>query len=137
MHQHQMPVNKQRAVRVLIVEDEPMIALNFEDVLIDAGFQIAGVAGKLEKAMALIEGGACDAAIVDANLGGVSASPAAIALAARGLPFIVTSGYLPEQMQGIFPGALFVQKPCRPELLIQTLNTLLLNRKDVAQKHSG
>ena len=55
--------------------------------------------GKLEKARALIESDACDVAIVDANLAGVSASPAAIALAALGLPFIVTSGYSPEQMQ--------------------------------------
>ncbi len=125
------PVNKQRTFRVLIIEDEPFIALSLEDVLVDAGFRIAGVVGKLEKALALIESGACDVAIVDANLAGVSASPAAIALAARGLPFIVTSGYSPEQMQGIFPGALFIQKPCRPDLLIQTLNTLLRDRKDV------
>ena len=128
MRLHQMPVNKQRNVRVLIVEDEPMIALSLEDVLLDADFEVAGIVGKLERALAVIESGACDAAIVDANLAGVSASPAAVALADRGLPFIVISGYSPGQMQGVFPGALFVQKPCRPELLIQTLNTLLLNR---------
>ncbi len=124
-------VNKQRTFRVLIIEDEPFIALSLEDVLVDAGFQIAGVAENLEKALVLIESGACDAAIVDANLAGVSASPAAIALAARKLPFIVTSGYSPEQMQGIFPDALFIPKPCRPELLIKTLNTLLRDHKDV------
>ena len=128
MRLDQMPVNKKRSIRVLIVEDEAMIALSLEDVLVDAGFQIAGVVGKLEKALALIESGACDVAIVDANLAGVSASPAAIELTARGLPFIVTSGYLPEQMDGLFPGALFIQKPCRPGLLIQTLDALLPDR---------
>ena len=131
MSLHQMPDNKQRTVRVLIVEDEPIIALGLEDVLIDAGFQIAGVAGKLEKALSLVESGVCDVAIVDANLAGVSASPVAIALAARGLPFIVLSGYSPEQMQDVFPGALFIQKPCGPVLLLEKLNTLLLVRKDV------
>ena len=131
MSLNQMSGNKQRTVRVLIVEDEPIIALGLEDVLIDAGFQIAGVAGKLEKALSLVESGVCDVAIVDANLTGVSASPIAIALAARGVPFIVLSGYSPDQVQGVFPGALFVQKPCRPELLLETLNTLLLDRKDV------
>ena len=105
--------------------------LSLEDVLIDAGFQIAGVAARLEKALSLIESGACDVAIIDANLAGVSASPAAMALAARALPFIVMSGYSPEQMQGEFPNALFIQKPCRPELIIETLTTLLLDRKDV------
>ena len=131
MSLHQMPDNRQRTVRVLIVEDEPIIALGLEDVLIDAGFQIAGVAGELKKALSLVESAICDVAIVDANLAGVSASPVAIALAARGLPFIVLSGYSPEQMQGVFPGALFIQKPCRSELLLETLNTLLLDRKDV------
>ncbi len=128
MHPHQMPDNKERTGRVLIIEDEPLIALSLEDVLINAGFQIAGVAGKLEKALALIESVACDVAIVDANLAGVSASPAAIALAARRLPYIVMSGYSPEQMQGVFPGAHFIQKPCRTELVIETLNALLLDR---------
>ena len=130
MKLHPMPESRPRSVRVLIVEDEPIIALGVEDILIDAGFQIAGVAGKLEEALTLIEGGACDAAIVDANLAGVSSSPVAIALAALRLPFIVMSGYSPEQMQGVFPDAVFIQKPCRPEVLIERLNTLLLNRKD-------
>ena len=99
MRLQQIPVNKQRTFRVLI-RGRAIYWLSLEDVLIDAGFQIAGLVGKLEKARALIESDACDVAIVDANLAGVSASPAAIALAALGLPFIVTSGYSPEQMQG-------------------------------------
>ncbi len=111
-----------------------MIALSLEDVVVDAGFQIAGVVGKLEKALALIESRACDVAIVDANLAGVSASPAAIALAARGLPFIVISGYSREQMDGFFPGALFIQKPCRPDLLIQTLDALFPDRETLPRK---
>ena len=114
-----------RTVRVLILEDEPLIALSIEDILLDAGFAIAGVATKLENALALIESGACDAAIVDSNLAGVCADPAAIALAARGLPFIVLSGYSQEQMKSPFVGARFLQKPCRPEVLIETLTAVL------------
>ena len=129
MRLQQMHVNKLQTARILIVEDEPMIALGLEDVLIDAGFQIAGVVGKLDKALALIESGACDAAIVDANLGGVSASPAAIALAARGLPFIMISGYTKEQMLGEYPRASFLSKPCPPEMVIETLNSILLERE--------
>ena len=114
-----------RTVRVLILEDEPMIALGIEDILLDAGFAIAGVAFKLENGLALIESGACDAAIVDSNLAGVCADPAAVALAARGLPFIVLSGYSQEQMKSGFAGGRFLQKPCRPELLIETLTDAL------------
>ena len=124
-----MPADRQRIARILIIEDEPVLALCLEDVLIDAGFEIAGVVWTLEKALALIEIGACDAAIVDANLAGVSASPAAIALAARGLPFIMMSGYSKEQMLGEYPQAFFLPKPCRPELIIKTLKSILLEEQ--------
>jgi CheY-like chemotaxis protein len=120
-----MPLDRQQKARILIIEDDPTMAYDFEDLLIEAGFNIAGVAGKLEKALVLIESGSIDAAIVDANLAGVSASPAASALAARGVPFIVLSGYSREQLQNAFPGALFIQKPCRPAQLIQALNSVL------------
>ena len=126
MRLYQMPVDKQQTARILIVEDEPVIALGLEDVLIDAGFEIAGVAGKLDRALVLIESGTFDAAIVDANLAGESASPAAKALTARGLPYIMMSGYSKEQIQGEYPRAVFLSKPCRPELLIETLNSILL-----------
>jgi DNA-binding response OmpR family regulator len=120
-----MPTDKQQHTRILIIEDDPTMAHDLQDLLVEAGFEIAGVAGKLEKALALIESGACDAAIVDANLAGVSASPAASALTARGLPFIVLSGYSREQLQGAYPGALLIQKPCRPAQLFQALDTIL------------
>ena len=104
------------------------MAHDIQDFLVEAGFEIAGLAGRLEKALALIENALFDAAIVDANLGGVSSSPAASALTARGLPFIVLSGYSREQVQGAFLGALFIQKPCRPAQLIQALNTIVLQQ---------
>jgi DNA-binding response OmpR family regulator len=111
--------------RVLIVEDEPMLAFALEEFLIEANFDIAGVAGDLETALAIIESGVCDVAILDANLAGVSAGPAATALTARGLPFLILSGYSLDQKQGSFAGALRLQKPCRPDRLIQALRSIL------------
>jgi DNA-binding response OmpR family regulator len=111
--------------RILIVEDEAILALLLEEFLVDAGFEIAGVAGRLETALALIKQGQFDAAILDANLAGVSSGPAASALTAGGVPFIVVSGYLPEQQPGAFSGAVCLQKPCRPDDLIQTLRAIL------------
>jgi len=102
-----------------------MLAFALEALVIDAGFQIAGVAGKLETALAIIERGVCDAAILDANLKGVSAGPAASALAARGIPFIILSGYSLDQRQTAFAGAIHLQKPCRPERLIEALRGIL------------
>jgi DNA-binding response OmpR family regulator len=111
-----------RKARILVIEDEPMIAYVLAEFLTDAGFEIGGVAGRLETALAMIECSVFDAAILDANLAGVSAGPAAVALKARGLPFIVVSGYLPEQQESAFEGAVCLQKPCNPETLLKTLH---------------
>lgn len=102
-----------------------MLAYALEELVTEAGFLIAGVAGKLEVACAIIERGVCDAAILDANLKGVSAEPAAAALVARGIPFIILSGYSLDQRQAAFAGAIHLQKPCRPERLIEALRSIL------------
>jgi CheY-like chemotaxis protein len=114
-----------QVARILVVEDEPMLAYALEESLIEAGFEIAGVAGRLDTALAMINIGEFDAAIIDANLAGVSAGPAAAALAARAIPFVVVSGYSPEQHPAAFPGAIFVSKPCRAEQLIRALCSIL------------
>ena len=111
--------------RVLIVEDEPILAFALEGLLVDAGFEIAGVATRLEKALTIIESGICNVAILDANLAGISAGPAASALAARGLPFLILSGYSRDQLPDAFSEALCLQKPCSPERLIEALRSIL------------
>jgi DNA-binding response OmpR family regulator len=111
--------------RILIVEDDPFLAFALEDLLIEAGFEIAGVATRLEKALAIIESGIYDAVILDANLAGVSAGPAASALAARGHPFLILSGYSRDQLSGAFSEALCLQKPCSPDRLIEALRSIL------------
>jgi len=117
--------NGRNNAHILVVEDEAMLAFALEESLIDAGFEIAGVAGRLETALAMIEGSVFDAAVLDANLAGVSAGPAATALKARGLPFIIVSGYFLEQLPSAFSGALCLQKPCPPERIVQALRHLL------------
>ena len=119
------PANGARATRVLIIEDEPLVAENLRADLIDAGFDVVGVAPKLERALRLIEEANCDIAIVDANLAGVSAAPAAAALTARNLPFVVLSGYARGQLSSEFATAAFVQKPCRMSRLLDEIRALL------------
>ena len=67
--------------RILIVEDEPLVAWTLEEALVDAGFVVVAIVGRVAKAMAVIKGIACDAAIVDANMAGERASSVAQALA--------------------------------------------------------
>jgi DNA-binding response OmpR family regulator len=116
-----------KPVRVLIVEDEPLVAENLRADLIDEGFEVVGVAARVESALNLIHDMEFDVAIIDANLAGRSAAPAAAALSARKLPFMVLSGYAREQLQREFSDAVYVQKPYRIRRLIDELNSLLRN----------
>ena len=103
-----------------------MIAFTLEELLMISGFDIAGVAGRLEAALEIIEKDVCDAAILDTNLAGVSSGPAALALTKRGIPFIVVSGYsTAQQHDAAFAGALRLQKPCDIDHLIFALHNIL------------
>ena len=118
-----------RCARILIVDDEPMIAIDLESVLLEAGFEIVGIAGNLEKALSIVESGVCDAAVLDANLNGVSAAPIAAALAARGLPFLVLSGYASDQQPEALRAGRYLQKPANPVQIVKVLNQI------VSEKH--
>jgi DNA-binding response OmpR family regulator len=125
-----LAVDPAEPARVIIVEDEPLVAENLRDDLVEAGFEVVGVAPRVESALKLIEGTGFDVAIIDANLAGTSAAPAAAALSARGLPFMVLSGYAREQLQREFSEAVYVQKPYPVRKLIDALNSLLHKQRD-------
>ena len=78
--------------RILIVEDEPMIALGLEDTLIDAGAEIIGPAHTVSRALELVDTPGLTAAIVDLRLHNEPAGPIIERLAARGVPFAFYSG---------------------------------------------
>ena len=117
--------------RILVVEDELMIVLMLESLLLEAGFEVADVATKVEAALAFVEAGAFDVAILDANLAGVSSAPVAAALTARSVPFLVVSGYATAQQNGAFAAGLHVQKPFQTEALIEALRSTLAERTSI------
>jgi len=82
-------------LRLLIVEDEAMVAMMVEDMLEDLGCVVVDVAGTLSRGLALVAdpGLDLDGAILDVNLGGDKVYPVAEALTARGIPFIFATGY--------------------------------------------
>jgi CheY-like chemotaxis protein len=81
------------AVRVLLVEDEPIIAMTAEDMLDALGCQVVARAATLEEALAASARGDFDVAMLDINLNGVTSLPVADALKDAGKPFIFTTGY--------------------------------------------
>jgi CheY-like chemotaxis protein len=85
--------------RVLVVEDEVLVAMELESVLLKQGCTVLGPAMTVERAVALIDEERPEAALLDLNLSGQSALPVAAALNAGGVPFVVVSGYGEAQMQ--------------------------------------
>lgn len=83
----------ERAKRVLIAEDETLIAMDVEQLVVELGYSIFGVHNTLESALAVIEQDLPDLALLDANLMGQSTVPLAMALARRGVPIIFSTGY--------------------------------------------
>jgi CheY-like chemotaxis protein len=89
-------------LRILIAEDEALVAMMIEDIVTDLGCTVVGPAASVARALALIDGERLDGALVDLNLGGEHARPIAEALVARGIPFVFVSGY------GLYVVRLFV-----------------------------
>jgi CheY-like chemotaxis protein len=80
--------------RILIVEDEFLIAMNLAEALQDAGSIVLGPVSSVDKAIQKIQSEPhIDGAVLDVNLGGVRAYPVADLLIAMNIPFVFTSGY--------------------------------------------
>ena len=79
--------------RVLVVEDEMMILMIIEDMLADLGCESVTAAATVDQALALIDAQVFDAAMLDMNLNGNKSHAVADALAARGVPFVFSTGY--------------------------------------------
>jgi CheY-like chemotaxis protein len=93
-----------RDFRILIVEDEYLIATTLHDALESVGCVVVGPVPSIQKAMeAIASDPKIDAAIVDVNLGGALAYPVADALLARKIPFIFTSGYEDDVLRTRYP----------------------------------
>jgi len=104
--------------RVLVVEDDAVLGLDTVQQLTDAGFDVIGPAVSVAKALRLISETGCDVAVLDVNLGSETTESVARELRARGIPFVVVSGYSSEQHPAGFRGAPTLSKPAYPEDLV-------------------
>src|SRR5580704_474263 len=109
------------ALRVLVVEDDGLVAMTLEDLLDDLGCEVVGSAASVAQALAWLEaGGTADAALLDVKLGAEFVFPVAEVLAARGVAFAFTTGY-GETPDPRFRDAPVVGKPIRRERLSEVL----------------
>ncbi len=98
--------------RVLIVEDESLVAMLLETILEDMGCTPVGPASTVDEGMALAAGGdALDAALLDVNVAGRQVFPVAQALKDRGVPFVFSTGYGEGGLPDEWRGQCTIQKP--------------------------
>ncbi len=97
-----------------------LVAMNIEDMLLDLGYEVAGLASRLEPALALAREGAFDIAMLDVNLAGQASFPVADALK-RGIPFLFATGYGIQGITENYRSAPVLQKPFRARDLQEAL----------------
>jgi len=110
--------------RILVVEDEALVAMLVEDALVEAGYEVIGPARSVAQAMKLLEGETPAAAVLDLNLAGETSTPVADALARRGVPFVVATGYGVAGVPAAHRAAPVLPKPYDPADLTATIARL-------------
>nr|WP_276573867.1 response regulator [Bradyrhizobium sp. IC3195] len=115
------------APRILVVEDEYLIALELDTQLRVAGYRVIGPVPDIDGALKLLKADRPDAAILDVNLAGEWVTPVAQALQAMSVPFILASGYVAADLQGapVLRDAVNVGKSWRPDYLLKALRSVL------------
>src|ERR1700730_3320703 len=122
------PVEVGLRKRILLVEDEILLAMMMAQTLGDLDFEVVGPFGTVDEAIAAIEREPIDAGILDINLGGEMVYPVAGALQARKVPFVFMTGYGSEAVAAPFPDVRIFQKPIEREIL---QNLFVANSPDV------
>jgi CheY-like chemotaxis protein len=115
---------------ILVVEDEPYIALELQAAIEEAGGHVVGPVGSVSAALALLQSSAVAAAVLDVQLSDRDATPVAEALIARGVPVVFQSAKsLPPALRERCPQAVVYRKPVDAGSLLQTLVKVTTQRK--------
>lgn len=110
--------------RVLIIEDEPLLRLDLEAMVVDAGWRVSGSAGDLDTALQRIADTPTDIVLLDANLQGQPVDDICAALVARNIPFAFVSGYPREALPRAYRQAPLLRKPVDDAALARELAAL-------------
>lgn len=116
-------MNPVEAPRILIVEDEAMVAMLIEDLLVELGYRTTGPVARVSEALACVAADEIDGAVLDVTLIDGKSFPIADALFARGIPFVFLTGYGLAGIDEPYRSHPVVQKPFTRDLFEQTLAT--------------
>jgi CheY-like chemotaxis protein len=112
--------------RILVVEDEALIAMDLQCLLEGAGYQVLGPCNSQAAAFAVLERSQPDLALLDVNLGGTDVFGVADALAERKARIIFLTGHTAQRLPEPHRHRPLVAKPYLPHLLLQAIQRALL-----------
>lgn len=107
--------------RVLIVEDNPVIAFDLQDALAEAGMAVIGPALDLASGLELAQGSALDGAVLDIDIAGTPVWPVARTLAERSIPFLFVSADCADTLPEEFRAVVCLDKPAASHEVIAAL----------------
>lgn len=110
--------------RILVVEDQPLIALEAKQAIEAAGYEVIGPAYTLEDALFVAKTEPIDAALLDVDIGGQPVYIVADILRARHIPFVFVSGFRSEALVEAYRGHPVLSKPLRPTEIARALQAL-------------
>jgi CheY-like chemotaxis protein len=111
--------------RILVVEDEAMVAMLIEIIVSDAGCVVVGPIATVRRALETIERERVDAALLDVRVNGCQAYPVADALMARGIPFVFVSGFARKEMPANYRRCAYIAKPFQPDAILASLDKMI------------
>ena len=111
--------------RILILDDEPLLALDVGTTLEEGGYEVFGYTHSVREAKGLLEADRPDAAVLDVNLGRETSLPVAQRLRELGVPFMLLSGYEPSAFPEEMRDCPRLAKPFRQEELLRGVEDLL------------
>jgi DNA-binding response OmpR family regulator len=117
-------------MRVLIVEDEAVIASLIESTLAEAGYSVVGPVATVEQALESVKGRRCDAAVLDVRVNGREIYSVADALGDCGIPFVFVSGFAQEDMPPKYRSHPYVAKPFHPATILARLIKIMPRAAD-------
>jgi signal transduction histidine kinase/DNA-binding response OmpR family regulator len=120
-------------LRLLVIDDEPLIGLDFADMLKKAGARVAPPIGSEREALQVIESDHFDGALLDANLHGRSADKIAAALTRRNVPFIFITGYGREGLPASYGQAPVLAKPVSAQQLLDAIAGIVTRKSRITQ----
>ena len=114
--------------RILVLDDEPLISMMVQDWLTELAYETVGPANSVTGALGLIDSTPLDAAILDLSLGKEDCYPVAEALRARGIPFVLVTGYGHVNVADCFQDAPILSKPIDFQAIKDAMCKLLENQ---------